>query len=200
MNKRHLAIIGAISFVLNCLTGCAHAPVTQALPPAASHVGVDQAVAAVHDSQQHAVDQVTVIEKKIADPALKQDIVDLHSTITDLGFKLDDATAKIVWYEKQYADLYSDNATTHQKLDWYGADDLKHIDGEAFWRKRAQVILYALAIAFGWWFYGEAKKMCVSPVSGWIGLVIPFAAAALGAAVGYAFGLYVLGWLARFLP
>ena len=84
--------------------------------------------------------------------------------------------------------------------EWWRADDQVHITGESFWRKRAQVILYALALAFGWWFYGEAKKLCVSPVSGWIGLVIPFAAALLGAAIGYAFGLYVLGWIAQFLP
>ena len=200
MKKRYLLILAAASFALNCI-GCAHAPATAALPPAASHVGVDQAVAAAKTSQQSAARQVAVIESKIADPATKQLVVDLHSTISDLGLKLDDATAKIVWFEKQYADLYSDNQTTHAERDWFKADDQKHITGETYWRKRAQVILYALALAFAWKFYGEAKTMVPDPkIGGWFSILAPIGASLLGAAAGYAFGLYVLGWLARFLP
>ena len=86
MKKRYLLILAAASFALNCI-GCAHAPATAALPPAASHVGVDQAVAAAKTSQQSAARQVAVIESKIADPATKQLVVDLHSTISDLGLK-----------------------------------------------------------------------------------------------------------------
>ena len=98
--------------------------------------------------------------------------------------------------DKAQADYKQAQAET----EWWKADDQKNIEGKSFWRKRAQVILYALALAFAWGFYGKAKKLCVSPISGWVGLVIPFAAALLGAAIGYAFGLYVLGWIAQFLP
>jgi hypothetical protein len=160
---------------------------------------VDQSIAVAHDSQRKAAQQVTVIESKITDPALKQEVVDLHSTISDFGFKLDDATAKLQWYEGEYQVLYADNTKTHAERDWFKADDDKHIAGETFWRKRAQVILYFLAIAGAWWSFGQAKRL-VPPASGTFYFIFVGAATLLGAAVGYAFGLYVLGWIARFLP
>ena len=184
------------------LSGCAHQERTpSAIPAIASHKNVDAAVAAVRLKQKEAERKVTVIEKGVTDPVLKQSVIDLHSTITDLGFSLNDATAKITWYEGQYTFLYSDDKKTHGERDWFETDDNKHIAGESFWRKRAQVILYALALAFAWKFYGSAKHMCVTPIPNlWESVVIPLAAALLGAAIGYAFGLYVLGWIARFLP
>ena len=199
MNLRELFIPALLAVAL---TGCAHSPVpvSPSMPPAASAAGVTAAISGAKSSQQHAESQVRVIESKVSDPELHQEIVDLHSTINDLGLKLDDATGKIAWYEQQYQTLYADDVKVHGERDWFQKDDETHIAGETFWRKRAQVILYALAVAFAVWFYGEARKICVSPVTGLLGLMTLFVAGAIGAAIGYAFGLYVLGWFARFLP
>lgn len=84
--------------------------------------------------------------------------------------------------------------------DWWKSDDSKHIAGENYWRRRAQVILYAFALSLGFAFYTQTKRAIVSPVSGWEGMVIPFLAFAIGAAIGYGVGLYALGWVAQFLP
>jgi hypothetical protein len=93
-----------------------------------------------------------------------------------------------------------DLVTVQRKYDTLQSDDQKHIAGETYWRKRAQVILYAFALAIGLAFLREANKMTVTPLLGWEALVIPVVAFALGAGIGYSFGLFALGWLSQFLP
>lgn len=200
MKKRHLFFLAAIGTAIEFLfTGCAHQQSAPTLPPPASHTGVDQAVAAAKTSQQKAAQEVTVIEKAITDPVLKQQVVDLHSTISDLGFKLDDATAKISWYEGQYQQLYSDLATATANLATetaIAAEKSKEAHDNACQR---DLFLYTMAAIFAVFCLQWAGKL-VPATTGWIGIAARIAAFVGGFALAYGFLRGIVAFTAKVIP
>jgi hypothetical protein len=183
---------------LICATGCASAPVKQ--PSIVSHAGIDASLALAQNAQKRASQQTDAIGRATNDPVLKRKADALQRTIEDLGMAIDEATGKVKWYEVQYQQLFDDNTATHKKLDAaiaYGnAEHTARISAA----KRADVIIYAFAIAIGIAFCRAAARASVSPVSGWAGLVVPAFAFVAGFGAGYAFAFYLLTWLGQFIP
>ena len=188
-----------IALLAISLSACTHAPDTRPILPSASHVGVDQAVAAAHASQKHAETQVSSIEKKITDPVFKQDIMDLHSTITDLGFKLDDATAKIQWYEGQYKLLYDDNAKAHVDLDKETAIAIQKTKEAHDNACQRDLFLYTFSAIFALWCLKKAGQL-IPDNAGLFALFARIAAFVGGFLVAYGFFRGIVAIAARVIP
>jgi hypothetical protein len=205
--SRLLFIIGAAaaSFLLNCFVGCA--PVQPSLPLAASHVALDQSVANAQSDQHRAVVEAAKLAASDKNPADHQEIVDLQSTINDLGGKLNAVTGQVQWYEVQYAKTYNDDSDTHVNLihaiDYGNNEHKAHVAAD----KRADVVIYAFAIwaafiAVGLWgeTVGRLLKSCpIGPIAA-VAVAAPVIVFVAAFSAAYAFAYYVLTWLGQFLP
>lgn len=132
MKKTHLIIIAIASTILNCLVGCTETRITQ--PPAASHVALDKSVEDAKGDQQKAATQVKKIVQRVTNPADKQLVIDLQSTIADLGYKLDTVTGQVKWYEVSYQTLYNHDVAQTQLAINLSEKLTKEQSKTAWWR------------------------------------------------------------------
>ena len=100
MIREILILLAALSFVLNCITGCAY----QQSKPSAHAAIANAAFAATSSSIQHAQAQAAKVARSVSDPVIHQRIVDLQSSLNDAA---------------------ATNLTTGQQLTWFEADDAK---------------------------------------------------------------------------
>ena len=174
------------------LAGCAHQPPLPVMAVASPHAEVDHSLSEARLSQQAAATQVAAIAGAVTDPATKQAVLNLQSTINALGLKLETATGRLAWYEAQFDLVAADREAWKVK-------DSKDFAARVAAERERDALVWVFSLASGMAAlstFSPALKVFQMP---WqlFALAGVFVA---GFALGFSVGRWCLHFLAQFTP
>lgn len=184
-------LLVSIPIAVLLISGCAQ---NTKVPDSVStaRYGIDEALSSVRSTQQKAALQAASISRMVSDSKTKKAVSDLQTTISDLGFRLEDATGKIAWYSHEF------DLVTRDRNTWK-ARALTESAARVQAEKERDALIWIFSVACGMVALSSFRSALQVIQMPWRLLALAGVFVA-GFSIGFVAGRYILRFLSLFTP